>query len=627
MVDWKKEIKLSDLVGKKKAGREPEPAFEEETEPKTSIWKREITFGRKKEKPGEAAPAPVEPTPEAAAEPPVVPPPPPQPPARQQEAAPIAPAAPVAEPRLAQPGFEPRMVEPVTRKVIRDESRPEVLEPFVPSPSPPPQPSASPLPEHEPSAAQHVPQAAAEPVAARLPGQHAETPTPESAAPTPHVPAAAPPMEPPPVAEATPPAAPAEPVEIVHPPVPADQLPPIDDDEGEERTPFYKRRVTIGRRSGEAKTREKEPKRPRGRGQDSVASRKKLPKSLIGLKVGSSQIAAARVANNGAAELLQLARRPLEAGVVVGGELRDPDSLADALKAFFAEHKLPKRGVRLGIANNRIGVRAFEIAGVDDPRQLENAIRFRAQEVLPIPLEEAVLDYTVLGERVTEEGETVRRILLVVAYRELVDRYLDACRKAGITLAGIDLEGFALLRSLQPPQDDANTDAALVAVTVGHERSTFAVSDGRVCEFTRVLEWGGAALNVAIARVLDLSPSEAEPIKLALSLRGGEVPAGLSEEQAATAREAMGREIQSFARELVSSLQFYQSQPGSLGIGEIMITGGTADLPGLAEELERLIGVVVRVGDPLRRVRVAKKFNEPEQLGSFAVAIGLGIED
>ena len=58
-----------------------------------------------------------------------------------------------------------------------------------------------------------------------------------------------------------------------------------------------------------------------------------------------------------------------------------------------------------------------------------------------------------------------------------------------------------------------------------------------------------------------------------------------------------------------------------------MLSGGTAHLVGVAEELERLIGVRVRVGDPLARMKVSKKVGEPEQIGSLAVAIGLGIED
>ncbi len=250
--------------------------------------------------------------------------------------------------------------------------------------------------------------------------------------------------------------------------------------------------------------------------------------------------------------------------------------------------------------------------------------------MLPIPLEEAVLDYQVLSEGVTEDGKPLRRVLLVVAYRELVDRYVYACRKAGLQIVGIDLEAFALLRAVAAPHDPTadSERGALVAVSVGHDRSTFAVSDGRVCEFTRVLEWGGWALNIAIARALDMSPSEAEPVKRALSFTGVEqVPDGFTEEQLATAREASRRQLQTFARELVSSLQFYQNQPGSLGIGEIALTGGTAHLPGLGAELERLIGVPVRVVDPLNRVKVSKKVREREQVGSLAVAIGLGIED
>jgi type IV pilus assembly protein PilM len=440
------------------------------------------------------------------------------------------------------------------------------------------------------------------------------------------------------------------PSEDVQPPVAAADLPPIVGEDAP-KVPFWKKDLSLGGKKGDKpvkerkrktpkvkaerapKTKEpKEPKQPKERKQKTPkvkADRGNAKGRLIGLKIGASQLAAARVANNGSAELLQVAREPLAPGIIVGGELRDPEALAEALSDFFAKHGLPKKGVRLGIANNRIGVRTFEIAGIEDQKQLANAIRFRAQETLPIPIDEAVLDYQVLGEGVDEDGQPTKRVLLVVAYRELIDRYVDACKKAGITLAGIDLEAFALLRALQAPQEGVGTDAsaALVVVAIGHERSTFAVSDGRVCEFTRVLEWGGSALNVAIARAVDAAPSEVESTKRALSLMDEMVPDGITADQAKAAREAMRRAIQTFARELVSSLQYYQNQPGSLGIGEIVLTGGTAHLPGLAGELERLIGVHVRVGDPLARMKVSKKVGQPEQIGSLAVAIGLGIED
>jgi type IV pilus assembly protein PilM len=588
---WKKEISFGrkpkaaeqadaaeETPAAEAASHEPEPTTDSESPvsgtvpeagPDETVWKKEVSFGRKLRHEDEVA------EPVASNEAPVV-----------EEAAVPVPEEPVAEEPVA---VEPVALEPVGEEPVVAEPEPVAAVPVVAEPAP----------------VLEAPAVTAEPVVAQ----------PAPAAPVVEVPAA------------------------VHPPVHAAELPPLVD----EKVPFWKKDISFGGKKREktpkAERTPKEPKQPK-QAKEPKERKAKAPKiktergskgskRLVGLKIGASQLAAARVANNGSAELLQVARERLEPGIVVGGELRDPDALAEALKAFFAKHNLPKRGVRLGIANNRIGVRTFEIAGVQDQKQLANAVRFRAQEALPIPIDEAVLDYVVLGDGVNAEGQPTSRILLVVAYRELVDRYDEACRKAGITLAGIDLEAFALLRALQAPQDGVGNDpsAALVAVAIGHERSTFAVSNGRVCEFTRVLEWGGSALNVAIARVLNAAPSEVEGVKHELTLTDSTVPEGLTAAEATKAVEAARKAIQTFARELVSSLQYYQNQPGSLGIAEIVLTGGTAHLPGLAAELERLIGVRVRVGDPLARLKVAKRVGEPEQVGSLAVAIGLGIED
>jgi len=343
---------------------------------------------------------------------------------------------------------------------------------------------------------------------------------------------------------------------------------------------------------------------------------------VVGLKIGGSQIAAATVTNNGSAEVVQLAREPLAAGIVVAGEVREPVLLGEALGAFFKKHKLPKKDVRLGVAANRIGVRTFDLPDVADAHQRDNAILFRAQEVLPIPVHEAVLDYHVLD---AEFGEESPRVLLVVAYRDLVDGFVEACEVAEITLAGIDLEAFALLRALADPRDtDRAPSAAHVAVSIGHHRSTVAVSNGRVCEFTRVVDWGGDTLDIAIARTLGITPQEASPLKHSLSLPGH--AASSAEEQAVV--DAVIAEVHSFTRDLVSSLHYYQSQPGALEIADIALTGGTAHLPGLAEELQRLIGVDVHVADPFGRVRLGKKVEvDQDEIGSLTIAIGLGIED
>ena len=351
------------------------------------------------------------------------------------------------------------------------------------------------------------------------------------------------------------------------------------------------------------------------------------PKSreVVGLKIGGSQLAAARVVNNGAATLLQVAREPLASGIVTGGEVRDVIGLGAALDEFFTKHSLPRRHVRLGVATNRIGVRAFEMAGVEDDKQLANAVRFRAHEAISIPIESAILDYHVVSETVDASGAVNRRIVLAAAYRDSIERYITAAQEAGIQLIGIDLEAFALLRAVTPPADESERrTAAIIAVTVGHDRTTLAISDGVVCDFTRVLEWGGNALTKAIEQSLHLSADEAEQLKRELTF---DDDLSDDDERTTAAREAVRRELQTLARELIASLQFYQSQPESLAIGDVLVAGGTTRMPGFIDELERLTRVHVRRADPLVRVAVDGSVDANSELPSLAVAIGLGVEE
>ncbi len=196
-------------------------------------------------------------------------------------------------------------------------------------------------------------------------------------------------------------------------------------------------------------------------------------------------------------------------------------ALAQALDSFFAEQKLPRRGVRLGLATNRIGVRAFDVDGIADERQLANAIRFRAHEAVSIPIDEAVLDYHVIEETLDDDG---CRLAGASSWPPpIANRSTATSRRPG-------REDRALRdrsRGLRPASRGRHCTAALrgrdrtrdrVAVSLGHDRTTLAISDGSVCEFTRVLEWGGGKLEHAIALDLGVTPDEAFELKLAASL-------------------------------------------------------------------------------------------------------------
>jgi type IV pilus assembly protein PilM len=427
---------------------------------------------------------------------------------------------------------------------------------------------------------------------------------------------------------------------------------------------------------------EKSSRRAPGKKRSRFGGGKSSSGEFVGVKLGATQIAAARVANGSSGpKLLQVERQALPSGIVVSGEVTDVAALTAGLDEFFRTSKLPRKGVRIGLATNHVGVRVFDLAGIDDEAQLANAVLFRAHEVVSIPVDEAVIDYRVISEETDANGVTNRRILLVAAYREPIERFATAFRDAGIELVGVDLEAFALLRAVSAPAVDGPTGAAVVSLNVGHERTVLAVSDGSVCQFTRVIAWGGSNLAAAIERDTYLNSQESTELLLQLSfdqaapapepkvaplpstpllagdgsedgaeVTGGQAPPVVGERAAvagalaprpiendtdgealakrlALAREAAIRELQVLARDLVSSLQFYQGQPGALPFSEVLVSGGTTRVSGFAAELEKLTRVRIRQADPLARVQVDNGIGERDDLASLAVAIGLGVED
>jgi type IV pilus assembly protein PilM len=266
------------------------------------------------------------------------------------------------------------------------------------------------------------------------------------------------------------------------------------------------------------------------------------------------------------------------------------------------------------------------VAGTEDAQQLENVILHRAHEMISAPLDDAVIDYRVVGAGTDAEGKAIERILLVVAYRDSIEKYLAATDAAGLGVVGIDLEAFALLRATTSPRDKRDPGAAaLAAICVDRERTTLAISDGEVCHFTRVLEWGEANIDAAVARGLALAPAEAAEAWRTMSgteSTGTEV--GYSQ---AALHEIVGRELQTLVRELQSTLRFYRSQPNSLLVDMVLLSGALADVPGVTEELHGQLDVHLAVIDPFTRVSIGEGVLRPDRASDLSVAIGLGIED
>lgn len=316
--------------------------------------------------------------------------------------------------------------------------------------------------------------------------------------------------------------------------------------------------------------------------------RRTSTRTLVGLDIEPGSIAVAQVATGGGLRVERSAAVALEPHVVRDGEVVDVEALTVALRDLWKAHRgLPKR-VRIGLANARIVVRPLDAPPLENPSDLAAAVRFQAQEELPMPLEAAVLDFQALGLVDTPNGPR-RRIVLVAARRDMVERFLVAARAAGLRPEGIDLSAFALVRALH----DAESGPALL-LSVGGVTNLAIVDAAGACVFTRVAGGGleAIAADLAERHALTLEQSRAHLSDVGLVDAGA--PAGADGDAAPAARAVLTEGVRRIAGEVRASLDFHHDQtPEAPRVEHIVLTGPALDVPGFADSLGAELGVAV----------------------------------
>src|SRR4051794_8444268 len=215
----------------------------------------------------------------------------------------------------------------------------------------------------------------------------------------------------------------------------------------------------------------------------------KKPQSIVGLDIETGSIAATEVRANGSQEVSRTAIAPLGPGIVNEGEVLDAEALSHALRGLFSENKLGK-DVRLGIANQRVVVRTMQLPLIEDEEEIDTAVRFRAQEQIPMPLDQAVLDHRVISRGTGPDGERQMEVIAVAARRDMVSSLLEALRKAGLKPVGIDLSAFGMIRALDTAPElpvegqEGQVQATTLFCYLG-DITNLAVARGGECLFTR----------------------------------------------------------------------------------------------------------------------------------------------
>jgi type IV pilus assembly protein PilM len=297
-------------------------------------------------------------------------------------------------------------------------------------------------------------------------------------------------------------------------------------------------------------------------------------RASVGLDLDGSYLAAVAISGG---VIQKAASIDMPAGLLRDGEVEDVHGVSQLLKDFMKEHGFGK-SVWLGVANQQIAVRSLDIPPIEDADERAAAVRFQASEAVAMPLDEAILDYQVIGQTTTPEGAGSMRIIVVAAREPMIMSLVDAVRAAGLRPEGIDLSAFALMRIVAPENEAEPAPARVYCHLAGV--TNLAVGVGNTCVFTRPLAtvWDGGSA--------EFTSMLAEEIRL--------------------------------------SMDYYMGQPDARQVTEILLSGPGSQRPGLVDQVAGLVGLPVTAAQPLGRLGAAslRMGDDPSR---YTVAAGLAL--
>jgi type IV pilus assembly protein PilM len=336
-------------------------------------------------------------------------------------------------------------------------------------------------------------------------------------------------------------------------------------------------------------------------------------KNLVGVDIGSGAIKVCQVKETRKGLVVQrLGVTPLPYRTIVDGQVVDRKLVSDTVRSLLTEAKIGSKDVALSISGQSVIIRKISVP-LMTAAELSEQITWEAEQHIPFDIKDVTVDYQVLRER---QDASQMDLLLVAAKKDQIESYAQLARDAKCKPQLVDIDAFAIQNAFEAAGGlDPNKNLALI--NVGASTTSLNIVSRGVSAFTREIANGGNSVTEAVARHMAVPFEVAEQHKLAVS--AGRPP---SDQVAAVVEQA----LDGIAAEIQRSLDFYMATSGESDIGQLYLSGGTANFSSFANAVQRRARVPVSTWSPASAFTFDPKVNPSlvSQYGlQLAVVLGL----
>lgn len=338
--------------------------------------------------------------------------------------------------------------------------------------------------------------------------------------------------------------------------------------------------------------------------------------NTFGLDIGSSTMKAVYLKENNGQTYFKssiIAKTP-SAGIISESSL-DQKELAQNIRQMVIDAKIPSRSANLSISDNHAYAKVIDMPLLTE-KELTKAIQWEAEQHIPVPLSSISLDWTILRDDIQDASGRKMQVLLVGAPITILKKYEKVFEYAGINIAGLETEMLSVLRSTVITESSPNS----LVINIGSIGTSLAIIQKGVLVFLYNIPLGGLAMNRSIATEFGFSASQAEEYKKVYGLDesnfGGKI------------RVAIEPILMSMITEIKKALSFYADKyKDEHPVKQIILTGGTARLPGIVSVFVAQTGIETVIANPWKSLGIQDVPADLTESGpEYAIALGLAVK-
>jgi len=341
--------------------------------------------------------------------------------------------------------------------------------------------------------------------------------------------------------------------------------------------------------------------------------------SVVGLTLGSHNFRAVEMERSKGKVVLKRYGTYENPKVTLDSEdPKDLGSYSAALGNFFSEMGFGTKNVIVSLPERQVFVRTVQLPNMTE-KDLSSSIRYEAEQYIPLPMKEVTLSYQMLDVDVAEKDKM--NVLLVAARKNVVLKYIDILKKANLTPKGLEPETLAMSRALG---DDAAKTYASIIVDINVAQTLIILTYKGFVRLTRNISVGGESLTRAVQQELNLDYTQAEEYKKTYGLDESQVEGKIY--------AALAPVFDKIIAEIKRSKVFFTTHNPNVMINKVIVSGGTALMPGLLLYMVNHLDVEVELANPWKNVTFSSKI-EPQKddllrLGPvFATPVGLAMKE